>query len=87
MKKILDHFSCKLTINFSLHVIISLSFQKSVSVVVLPQFAKKNHLVMLSLLPPPQWNGEENQKVKGKTRGLRWEQFNRVAKGEKNNNQ
>jgi len=41
--------------------------------VVLPQFATKNQAVTLSLLPPPQWDGEENQ-------------FNRMAKGEENNN-
>jgi len=34
--------------------------------VVLPQFATKNHTVPLSLLPPPQRDGEENQKEKGK---------------------
>jgi len=33
-------------------------------VVVLPQFATKNHAVTVSLLPPPQWDGEENQKEK-----------------------
>jgi len=38
--------------------------------VVLLQFATKNHAVTLSLLPPPWWDGEENQKEKGKTRGL-----------------
>jgi len=36
------------------------------SVVVLPQFATKNHAVTLSLLPLPQWDGEENQKEEGK---------------------
>ena len=35
-------------------------------VVVFPQFATKNHTVTLSLLPPPWWGGEENQKEKGK---------------------
>jgi len=34
------------------------------SVVVLPQFATKNHIVTLSLLP--RWDGKENQKEKGK---------------------
>jgi len=34
--------------------------------VVLPHFATKNHAVTLSLLPPPQWDGEENQEEKGK---------------------
>jgi len=34
------------------------------SVVILPHFATKNHAVILSLLPPPQWDGEENQKEK-----------------------
>jgi len=34
--------------------------------VVLPQFATKNHAVTVSLLPPPQWEGEENQKEKEK---------------------
>jgi len=37
-----------------------------VTVVVLPQFATKNHTVALSLFPPPRWDGEENQKEKGK---------------------
>jgi len=32
--------------------------------VVLPQLATKNHAVTLSLLPPPRWHGEENQKEK-----------------------
>ena len=36
------------------------------SVVVLTQFATKNHAVTLSLLPSPWWDGEENQKEKGK---------------------
>jgi len=34
------------------------------SVVVYSQSAMKNHAVALSLLPPPLWVGEENQKVK-----------------------
>jgi len=38
--------------------------------VVLPQFATTNHAVTLSLLPPPRWDGEENQKEKGNTLGL-----------------
>jgi len=38
----------------------------SPSAVVLPQFATKNHAVALSLLPPSQWDGEENQKEKDK---------------------
>jgi len=42
--------------------------------VVLHQFATKNHAVTLSLLPPPQWDGEENQ-------------VNRMAKGEESNSQ
>jgi len=33
-----------------------------------PQFATKNHTV--TLVPPPWWYGEENQKEKGKTHGL-----------------
>ena len=48
---------------------------------------QKNHAVALSLLPPPRWDGEENQKEKGKTCVLGWEQFNGMAKGEENNNQ
>jgi len=36
------------------------------TVVVLPQFATQNHAVTLSLLPPPRWDGQENQKQKGK---------------------
>jgi len=32
--------------------------------VVLLQFATKNHAITLSLLPPPWWQGEENQKEK-----------------------
>jgi len=32
--------------------------------VVLPQLATKIHAVTLSLLPPPWWHGEENQKEK-----------------------
>jgi len=39
--------------------------------VVLPQFATKNHAVTLSLLPPPRWDGEENQKEKGKNSWVR----------------
>jgi len=31
--------------------------------------ATKNHAVALSLLPPPQWDGEENQKEKAKLVG------------------
>jgi len=37
---------------------------KRLDVVVLPQFATKNHAVTLSLLAPPQWDEEENQKEK-----------------------
>jgi len=37
-----------------------------IAVEVFLQFATKNHAVTLSLLPPPQWDGEENQKEKGK---------------------
>jgi len=40
------------------------NFQQAPSVVVLPQFAIKNHIVTLSHLPPTQWEGEENQKEK-----------------------
>jgi len=32
--------------------------------VILPQFATRNLAVTLSLLPPPRWDGEENQKEK-----------------------
>jgi len=32
--------------------------------VVLPQYATKNHTVTFSLLPPPRWDGEGNQKEK-----------------------
>jgi len=32
------------------------------SPVILPQAATKKHAVTLSLLPPPRWDGEENQK-------------------------
>jgi len=31
--------------------------------------ATKNHAVFLSLLPPPQWDGEDNQKEKAKLMG------------------
>jgi len=37
--------------------------------VVLPQFATKNQAVTLSLLLPPWWDGEENEKEKGKHPG------------------
>jgi len=39
------------------------------NVVVQPHLATKNHTVALSLLPPPQWDGEENQKEKAKLLG------------------
>jgi len=40
------------------------SWRSKASSVVLPPFATKNHGVALSLLPPPQWGGEENYKEK-----------------------
>jgi len=45
---------------------------------------QKNHAVTLSLLPPPQWDGEEHQKEK-RQKFMSWdEKFNRMAKGEEN---
>jgi len=56
--------------------------------VVLLQLATKNHAVTLTLLPPTQWDGKENQmEKKAKTHGLGKGQFNRMAKGEENNSQ
>jgi len=37
--------------------------------VVLLQLAIKNHAAALSLLPPPQWDGAENQKERRKLMG------------------
>jgi len=53
--------------------------------VVLPQFATKNHEITFSVLPPPQWDGEENQKEK-RQKPEGWDE-NSLAKGEENNNQ
>jgi len=39
------------------------------TVVVWPQITTNNHAVALSLLPPPWWDGEENQKEKVKLVG------------------
>jgi len=54
--------------------------------VVLPQFATKNHIVTLSLLPPPWWDRQENQKEKGKN-SLAGNILTEWQRGEKNNNQ
>jgi len=45
---------------------LSMSKPKSsyITVVILPEFATKNHIATLSLLPPTWWDGEENQKEK-----------------------
>jgi len=42
-------------------------------VVVLPQFATKNHTVVFSLLPPPQCDGDKNQKEK-KQKLMSWDE-------------
>jgi len=53
--------------------------------VVLPQFATKNHAVTLSL--PPRWNGEENQKEKGKNSWVGMRTVTEWQRGEENSNQ
>jgi len=35
-------------------------------IVILPQFATEDHAVTLPLLPPHRWDGEKDQKEKGK---------------------
>jgi len=57
------------------------------TVVVLPQFATMNHTVTLSLLPPLQWDGEENQKEKRQKLLSCEENSLTMAKGEENNHQ
>jgi len=48
------------------------------AVTVWPEFATKNQAVTLSCLPPPQWDGEENQKEKGK-KLMTWDESSLTA--------